>query len=218
MKARMSRAPPPLSPRRLILRSRPRRTPRRYGSSSGGCSRPRFPTGPLRHLQLSRLHHRPRWGDAGTGGRPPPPRRDRERDTRPQVRRRVEPHAVRPLRRQRRLAGGTGDGAQPDPLDRPHRPGRADSHHQDPPAAVLRSGGTDHPLGAPLHFASPPGAGLGKPSSVAPWPGCKPFRSRPDGQPATDPTSPQSRATPVARVPCCVSSRHPAHRNSRIGP
>ena len=59
-----------------------------------------------------------------------------------------------------------------------------------------------------------PGAGLGKPSSVAPWPGCKPFRSRPDGQPATDPTSPQSRATPVARVPCCVSSRHPAHRNS----
>ena len=22
----------------------------------------------------------------------------------------------------------------------------------------------------------------------------------------------------VARVPCCVSSRHPAHRNSRIGP
>ena len=33
-----------------------------------------------------------------------------------------------------------------------------------------------------------------------------------------DPTSPQSRATPVARVPCCVSSRHPAHRDSRIGP
>ena len=63
-----------------------------------------------------------------------------------------------------------------------------------------------------------PGAGLGKPSSVAPWPGCKPFHSRPDGQPATDPTSPQTRATPVARVPCCVFSRHPAHRNSRIGP
>ena len=96
--------------------------------------------------------------------------------------------------------------------------GRADRDHQDPQAAGLRSGGTDHPLGAPPHFASPPGAGLGKPSSVAPWPGCKPFRSRPDGQPATDSTSPQSRATPVARVPCCVSSRHPAHRNSRIGP
>ena len=26
-----------------------------------------------------------------------------------------------------------------------------------------------------------PGAGLGKPSSAAPWPGCKPFHSQPDG-------------------------------------
>ena len=51
------------------------------------------------------------WGDAGTGGRSSPPRRGRERHTRPQVRRRAEPHAVGALRRQRRLAGGTGDGA-----------------------------------------------------------------------------------------------------------
>ena len=35
----------------------------------------------------------------------------RERHTRPQVRRRAEPHAVGALRRQRRLAGGPGDGA-----------------------------------------------------------------------------------------------------------
>ena len=35
------------------------------------------------------------------------------------------------------------------------------------------------------------------PSSLAPWPGCEPFHSRPDGQAATDPTSPQTRATPV---------------------
>ena len=49
------------------------------------------------------LHHRPRWGDAGTGGRSSPSRRDRECDTRPQVRCRTEPHAVRPLRRQRSL-------------------------------------------------------------------------------------------------------------------
>ena len=77
--------------------------------------------------------------------------------------------------------------------------------------------GTDHPARRAASLCISPGAGLGKgPSSVAPWPGCKPFHSRPDGQPATDPTSPQSRATPVARVPCCVSSRHPAHRNSRI--
>ena len=41
----------------------------------------------------------------------PPPRRGRERHTRPQVRRRAEPHAVGALRRQRRLAGGPGDGA-----------------------------------------------------------------------------------------------------------
>ena len=47
--------------------------------------------GSLRHLQLSRLHHRPGRRDPGTGGRPPPPRRDRERHTRPQVRRRSEP-------------------------------------------------------------------------------------------------------------------------------
>ena len=53
----------------------------------------------------------PRWGDAGTGGRSSPPRRGRERHTRPQVRRRAEPHAVGALRRQRRLAGGPGDGA-----------------------------------------------------------------------------------------------------------
>ena len=49
------------------------------------------------------------WGDAGTGGRSSPPRRGRERHTRPQVR--AEPHAVGALRRQRRLAGGPGDGA-----------------------------------------------------------------------------------------------------------
>ena len=30
---------------------------------------------------------------------------------------------ISPFRRQRRLAGGTGDGAQPGPLDSPHRPG-----------------------------------------------------------------------------------------------
>ena len=38
-----------------------------------------------------------------------PPRRGRERHTRPQVRRWVEPHAVGAFRRQRRLAGGPGN-------------------------------------------------------------------------------------------------------------
>ena len=49
-------------------------------------------------------------GDPGTGGRPSPPRRDRECHPRPQVRRRTEPSPLGPLRRQRRLAGGPGDG------------------------------------------------------------------------------------------------------------
>ena len=42
-----------------------------------------------------------------------------------------------------------------------------------------------------------PSIGLGKPSSLAPWPDCEPFHSPLDCQPATDPTSPQTRATPV---------------------
>ena len=79
----------------------------------------RFPAGPLRQIQLSRLHHRPGRGDARTGGRPSPPRRDRERDTRPQVRRRAEPSPLGPLRRQRRLAGGTGDGPTTWPAGQP---------------------------------------------------------------------------------------------------
>ena len=123
----------------------------------------RFPARPLRQIQLSRLHHRPRWGDAGTGGRSSPPRRGRERHTRPQVRRRAEPHAVGALRRQRRLAGGPGDAPSPGPLDGADWSGRADRDHQDPQATGLRSGGTDHPLGAPPHFASPPALALGNP-------------------------------------------------------
>ena len=85
------------------------------------------------------------------------------------VRRRSEPHAVRPLRRQRRLVGGTGDGPQPGPLDGADRSGRADHDHQDPPAAVLLLGRTAHPLGTPPHSASATALALAKPSSVAPY-------------------------------------------------
>ena len=48
--------------------------PGRAGRRAGTAHRPageagaRFSTGSLRHLQLSRLHHRPGRGDAGTGG------------------------------------------------------------------------------------------------------------------------------------------------------
>ena len=70
-------------------------------SSPAGEANVRFPVGPLRRLQLSRLHHRPGRGNPGTGGRPSPPRRDRECHSRPQVRRRAQPSPLRPLRRQR---------------------------------------------------------------------------------------------------------------------
>ena len=61
----------------------------------------------------------------------------------------------------------------------------------------LRSGGTDHPLGAPPYPASSPALALGNPVHSRHGPDCEPFHSPPDCQPATDPTSPQTRATPV---------------------
>ena len=149
--------------------------PGRGGRRAGTAHRPageagaRFSTGSLRHLQLSRLHHRPGRGDAGTGGRSSPSRPDRECDTRPQVRRGAEPSPLGPLRRQRRLAGGTGDGAQPGPLDSPHRPGSADRDHQDPQTTGLCLGRTDHPLGTPIDPESSPAPALG--GAVQPRPG-----------------------------------------------
>ena len=111
----------------------------------------------------------PGRGDAGTGGRSSPSRRDLECDTRPQVRRGAEPSPLGPLRRQRRLAGGTGDGAQPGPLDSPHRPGSADRDHQDPQTTGLCLGRTDHPLGTPIDPAASPALALG--GAVQPRPG-----------------------------------------------
>ena len=118
---------------------------------------------PLRHLPLSRLHHRPGGGNPGTGCRPSAPRRDRERHPRPQVRRGVEPSPLGPLPRQRRLAGGAGDRPQPGTLDGAHRSGRADRDHQDPATPLLFHGRKAHPLGAPPHFASAPALALGSP-------------------------------------------------------
>ena len=124
----------------------------------------RFPARPLRQIQLSRTSSPTAMGRrCGTGGRSSPPRRGRERHTRPQVRRRAEPHAVGALRRQRRLAGGPGYAPSPGPLDGADRSGRADSHHQDPQAACLSSGTAIHPVGTPPHFASPPALALGNP-------------------------------------------------------
>ena len=81
---------PPMSPRRLTPQFQTKSdTPPGAANCPAGEADPRFPARPLRQIQLSRLHHRPRWGDAGTGGRSSPPRRGRERHTRPQVRRRL---------------------------------------------------------------------------------------------------------------------------------
>ena len=154
----------------------------RGGRRAGAAHRPageagaRFPTRPLRQIQLSRLHHRPGWGDAGNW-RPIIAATPRSRT----------PYAtssygvgLNHMPSARFAANGAWLAVQvmahkPGPLDGADWSGRADRDHQDPQAAGLRSGGTDHPLGAPPHFASPPALGLGKPSSVAPWPGCKPF-------------------------------------------
>ena len=86
-------------------RSRPSAAHRPAGEAHA-----RFPTGPLRQLQLSRLHHRPGRGNPGTGGQPSPPRRDRECHPRPQARRRPQPSPLGPLPRQRRMAGRPGAG------------------------------------------------------------------------------------------------------------
>ena len=160
---------PPMSPRRLTLPFQSE-----AGRRAGAAHRPageadaRFPAGPLRLLQLSWFHHRPGRGDARTGGRPSPPRRDRECHPRPQARCGVEPSPLGPLRRQRRLAGGTGDGPQHRPLDSAHRSGRAGGDHQDPPAAVLLPGRTDHLLGTPPHPASATALALGNPVQSRP--------------------------------------------------
>ena len=61
------------------------------------------------------------------------------------------------------LAGGAGDGPQPGSLDNARRPGRATGNHQDPPAALLLSGRTAHPLGPASHPASAPGLALAEP-------------------------------------------------------
>ena len=62
-----------------------------------------------------------------------------------------------------------GDGAQPGPLDSPHRPGSADRDHQDPQTTGLCLGRTDHPLGTPIDPASSPALALG--GAVQPRPG-----------------------------------------------
>ena len=100
-------------------------------------------------------------GYPGTGGRPPPPRRDRERHPRPQVRRGPEPSPLGALFRQWSLAGSAGHGPQSGPLDPAHRPGRDGGYHQDPSATLPFPRWKDHPQGPPAHPAPAPALALG---------------------------------------------------------
>ena len=133
-----------------------------------GSAHPQLPVGAIRHLQLSRLHHRPSGGYPGTGGRPPPPRRDREHHPGPEVRRGAQSSPLGALPCQRSLAGGTGHGPQPGPLDRAHRSGRDGGDHQDPPAAPLFPGRTHHPQGPAPHTAPAQALALGNPVPLRP--------------------------------------------------
>ena len=103
------------------------------------------------------------WRHPVSGGRPSPPRRDRERHPRPEVRRGAQPPALGPLPGQRRLAGRPGHGPQLGALDHAHRLGRAGGNHQDPAATLLLPGRTSHPQVPPPHSAPSPGLALAKP-------------------------------------------------------
>ena len=71
---------------------------------SGEARRPA--PSPGQQIQLTPSHRPAKH--PGTGGRPSPPRRDRERHPGPQVRRGTQPSPLGALRRQRSLAGSTG--------------------------------------------------------------------------------------------------------------
>ena len=75
---------------------------RRTGAAHrpAGETHARLPTGALRQLQLSRFHHRPGRRYPVPRGRPSPPRRDRERHSRPEVRRRAQSPPRGPFPRQ----------------------------------------------------------------------------------------------------------------------
>ena len=93
--------------------------------------------------------------------------------------------------------------------------GRAGGDHQDPPAAVLLPGRTDHPLGAPPHTASATALALGSPVRSCPGPIARPAapcHSLPDGgggnrPPSGQPNVPANSRQSGLRVPlACVLS------------
>ena len=145
-------------------------------------------------------------GDARTGGRPSPPRRDRECHPRPQARCGVEPSPLAVIAAWLAVGGPTTSPAGQ----------RASLGEQVVTTKTLRrrffSLAGHHPLGAPPHTASAK-AGLGKPS-IVPWPDCYSLHGGggnrpPSGQPNVPANSRQSGL----RVPLAVLS--PLSRTSQ---
>ena len=149
------------------LHSLPEQARRRAGAAHRPAreAHARFPVGPLRHLQLSRLSITDREGETlelgPTIGATPRSRMH----PRPQVRRGAQPSPLGPLPRQRRLAGGAGDRPQPG-MDGAASVWVSRSDHQDPATPLLFHGRKAHPLGAPPHFASAPALALGSPQRL----------------------------------------------------
>ena len=142
-----------------------------------------------------------------------------------------------PLRRERGMARGAGDRAQPRPLDGTARARRGNRHHQDAQAALLRPRRTAHPLGPALDPAPPQALALGRAvgsrarattgdtapgltpaHSAGPGPSLAPARPRTPRAPsrlrpqrprATAPRSGTARRTP-ARLPNFPAARNPA--------
>ena len=88
--------------------------------------------------------------------------------------------------------------------------GRADSDHQDPPAAVLRSGRTAHPLGTPVDSASSPALALG--GAVQPRP--RPAASHPipslTAHVRNRPNASKLASARYASASCCARSHYHA--------
>ena len=146
--------------------------------------------------------------DPGTGGRPPPPRRDRERHPGPQVRRGPQPSPLGALRRQRSLAGGAGHGPQSGPLDPAHRSGRDAGNHQDPSATLLLPGWKDHPQGPPAHPAPAPALALGNPVCLCSGTAAGHSIAR------LTPSPPKETPSPTKQLKVSPNSRRPGWRGS----
>ena len=126
---------------------------------------------------------------------------------RPQVRRRAEPSPLGPLHRERGVARGAGDRAQPRPLDGAPRARRGNRDDEDAQAALLRSRRTAHPFCPALDPAPPEALALGRPvdSRARATPGA----TAPRLKPAHSASPAPSLAPACPRTPRAPSRRRP---------